>query len=44
MQKKNNAVNAEITAVGMFIPEKILDNKYFESLVDTNDEWIRTRT
>ena len=37
-------INAAITAVGMYVPEKVLDNKYFESLVDTNDEWIRTRT
>ncbi len=33
-----------ITGVGMYVPDKILDNKYFESIVDTNDEWIRTRT
>jgi 3-oxoacyl-[acyl-carrier-protein] synthase-3 len=37
-------VNAQITGVGMYIPEKVLDNKYFESIVDTNDTWIRTRT
>jgi 3-oxoacyl-[acyl-carrier-protein] synthase-3 len=37
-------VNAEITAVGMYVPEKILDNKYFESILDTTDEWITTRT
>lgn len=36
--------NAMITGVGMYTPEKILDNKYFESIVETNDEWIRTRT
>lgn len=28
----------------MYVPDKVLDNKYFESIVDTNDEWIRTRT
>jgi len=28
----------------MYVPEKVLDNKYFETIVDTNDEWIRTRT
>lgn len=28
----------------MYVPDKILDNAYFESIVDTNDEWIRTRT
>jgi 3-oxoacyl-[acyl-carrier-protein] synthase-3 len=36
--------SAAITAVGMYVPDKILDNAYFESIVDTNDEWIRTRT
>ncbi|MCX6168015.1 MAG: ketoacyl-ACP synthase III [Ignavibacteriales bacterium] len=36
--------NASITAVGMYAPEKILDNKYFESIVETNDEWITSRT
>lgn len=36
--------NAIVTGVGMYVPDKILDNKYFEKIVDTNDEWIRTRT
>jgi 3-oxoacyl-[acyl-carrier-protein] synthase-3 len=36
--------NAMITGVGMYVPEKIYDNAYFEKIVDTNDEWIRTRT
>ena len=36
--------NAMITGVGMYTPDKILDNKYFESIVETNDEWIKTRT
>ncbi|MDR3626046.1 MAG: ketoacyl-ACP synthase III [Ignavibacteriaceae bacterium] len=36
--------NAIITGVGMYVPEKIYDNAYFEKIVDTNDEWIRTRT
>lgn len=36
--------NAAITAVGMYVPDKVLDNKYFESIVDTNDEWIVSRT
>ncbi len=45
MQSQNrNNINAVITAVGMYTPEKILDNKYFESIVETNDEWIVTRT
>jgi 3-oxoacyl-[acyl-carrier-protein] synthase III len=35
---------ARISAVGMFAPERILDNAYFEKLVETNDEWIVQRT
>ena len=42
--QSQNKVNAVITGVGMYVPEKVLDNKYFESIVDTNDEWITTRT
>ncbi|HOI30011.1 MAG TPA: beta-ketoacyl-ACP synthase III [Melioribacteraceae bacterium] len=44
MPLQDKKFNAAITAVGMYVPEKILDNKYFESIVDTNDEWIVTRT
>lgn len=44
MQQNNRKYNAVITAVGMYVPDKVLDNKYFESIVDTNDEWILTRT
>ncbi len=35
---------ATITAVGHYVPDKILTNAELEKLVDTNDEWIRTRT
>lgn len=28
----------------MYVPPKVLDNKYFEQYLDTNDEWIVTRT
>jgi 3-oxoacyl-[acyl-carrier-protein] synthase-3 len=41
---KEKKYSAVITALGMYVPDKILDNAYFESIVDTNDEWIRTRT
>lgn len=30
--------------MGSFLPEKILNNKDLETIVDTNDEWITTRT
>ncbi len=35
---------AKITAFGTYVPEKVLDNKYFESIIETNDEWIVSRT
>lgn len=35
---------AKITGVGHYLPEYILTNHELESLVDTNDEWIRSRT
>jgi len=41
---KEKKYNAIITALGMYFPDKVLDNKYFESIVDTSDEWIVSRT
>jgi len=35
---------SKITAFGTYAPEKVLDNKYFESIIDTNHEWIVSRT
>ena len=35
---------AAITAVGKYVPDYALTNKELEKLVDTNDEWIYTRT
>lgn len=35
---------AKITAVGHYLPEDKLTNYDLEEMVDTNDEWIRTRT
>jgi 3-oxoacyl-[acyl-carrier-protein] synthase III len=35
---------ATITAVSHYVPEKILTNADLEKMVDTNDEWIRSRT
>jgi len=37
-------ITAAITAVGGFVPETKLTNADLEKMVDTNDEWIRTRT
>jgi 3-oxoacyl-[acyl-carrier-protein] synthase-3 len=35
---------AAITAVGKYVPDYALTNKELETLVETNDEWIYTRT
>lgn len=37
-------IRAQITAVGHYLPEDRLTNDDLEKLVDTNDEWIRSRT
>ena len=39
-----NKVRAAITAVAGYVPEDVLTNKELESMVDTNDEWIVSRT
>lgn len=35
---------AAITAVGAYVPDFVLTNQLLETMVDTNDEWITTRT
>jgi 3-oxoacyl-[acyl-carrier-protein] synthase-3 len=37
-------ISAAITAVGAYVPEFVLTNAMLETMVDTNDEWITTRT
>lgn len=37
-------ITAAITAVGGYVPEYRLTNAILETMVDTNDEWIRSRT
>lgn len=39
-----NKITAAITAVGGYVPDDILSNKDLEKMVDTNDEWILSRT
>lgn len=39
-----NKITAAITAVGSYVPDYVLSNKVLETLVDTNDEWITSRT
>jgi 3-oxoacyl-[acyl-carrier-protein] synthase-3 len=42
--KQMNKITAAITAIGGYVPETILTNAELEKMVDTNDEWIKTRT
>jgi 3-oxoacyl-[acyl-carrier-protein] synthase III len=37
-------ITAAITGVGGYVPDFVLTNKILETMVDTNDEWITTRT
>ena len=37
-------MNANITSIGKFLPDKVLNNGVFEDYLDTTDEWIISRT
>ncbi len=37
-------MKAGILGMGRYIPEKVLTNHDLEKMVETSDEWIRTRT
>lgn len=37
-------IGVKIAGVGYYVPEKILDNAYFENIVDTNNDWIMQMT
>jgi len=39
-----DTIRAAITAVGGYVPDYVLTNEILETMVDTNDEWITTRT
>jgi 3-oxoacyl-[acyl-carrier-protein] synthase-3 len=39
-----NKISAAITAVGSYVPDYVLTNKELEGMVETNDEWITSRT
>ncbi|HKL16519.1 MAG TPA: beta-ketoacyl-ACP synthase III [Balneolaceae bacterium] len=36
--------HAKISGVGKYLPEYVLTNKELETMVETNDEWIKSRT
>lgn len=33
-----------VRGTGHYLPERVVENSYFESMLDTTDEWIRSRT
>ncbi|NWF66490.1 MAG: ketoacyl-ACP synthase III [Campylobacterales bacterium] len=35
---------AKFLSIGAYTPKNVMDNKYFESIVETDDEWIYKRT
>lgn len=39
-----SSIKAAITSVNGYVPEDLLTNADLEKIVDTNDEWIRSRT
>lgn len=39
-----NKIHAAITAVNGYVPDYVLTNHELETMVETNDEWITTRT
>ena len=41
---KNKLFNAQISAVGHYMPEKVITNQYFADYLDTTNEWILERT
>jgi 3-oxoacyl-[acyl-carrier-protein] synthase III len=40
----SHRIAAKITGVSGYVPPKVMTNADFEKIVETNDEWIRTRT
>jgi 3-oxoacyl-[acyl-carrier-protein] synthase-3 len=44
MNGEGTLVRAAVTAVGHYLPDKVLSNAELEKMVDTTDEWIRSRT
>ena len=38
------SIRAKISGVGHYVPPRVLSNKDLEKMVETNDEWIVSRT
>jgi len=41
---KHYSMKAKLTSIGIYAPERVVDNHYFEQVIDTTDEWIQSRT
>jgi 3-oxoacyl-[acyl-carrier-protein] synthase III len=37
-------MSSKITAIGVYAPSKVITNDYFENIIETNNEWIISRT
>ena len=37
-------MDSKITAIGVYVPSKRITNEYFEQYIETNNEWIISRT
>ena len=44
MTNTKKTTRVGIVGMGFYVPEKVLTNRDLEKMVDTSDEWIRTRT
>ena len=44
MSQGNGMTKARVAGTGRFLPERVLTNAELETMVETSDEWIRTRT
>lgn len=42
--RKKEMTKAKLTALGAYVPSHRVDNSYFESILDTTEEWIVSRT
>ena len=40
----NKAARAKITALGTYVPPRVMTNTDFEKIVETSNEWIMSRT
>ena len=40
----DRGVNSRFLGIGACVPDRVITNQELEGMVDTSDEWIRTRT